>query len=396
MKRLIPIIFALLMLSGCAADWMIIRQNDLEKEIAQLKQQQGIPGSILQQAELTGAAVKFRGFTGTTGSAAGDLDSLGCATAADGDYAIVIDATSKTLTFYKYNSTGTTAENDPPYIAPDDRAANCGGEGVWELSTDLPIAGKLMLYNSSGELVQLYLHENGGWTFDGLNAGGIWMYPASGFDLNIVPTAEGDGFTITDVDSDTSITMHVPNNTTTLKLTGSHWITDDLIFDTDSKISHATDGDYMTFKTAASVPYLYLNAPIENIATVDLDEASDYMVADLPALDCTSAPTAASVTVASTCSWKGTFYNSDNDAIGFSLPADPTGKEYCFHAGEFAQVITITPDASDYVTLDGTKAAQGEAIVSSGAAGEFICIHGKDTGNWYTWGYSGTWAEASP
>ena len=95
------------------------------------------------------------------------------------------------------------------------------------------------------------------------------------------------------------------------------------------------------------------------------------------------------------------FINGDNDAIEFDLPAVPTDLILCFGNGHVtgtpvAQIITIDPDASDYIILDGTTAAQGEAIVSTAAGEANICLIGLDASYWKVTGAVGTWAEATP
>lgn len=105
---------------------------------------------------------------------------------------------------------------------------------------------------------------------------------------------------------------------------------------------------------------------------------------------------AALVSISAQCANQGIFYNGDNDAIEFDLPAAASLKSFCFHAGGFAQVITISPDAADTITLNGMTASAGEGIVSSGVGSEFICLHGRDDSAWVSWGVNGTWAEESP
>lgn len=87
------------------------------------------------------------------------------------------------------------------------------------------------------------------------------------------------------------------------------------------------------------------------------------------------------------------YINNDDDGIEFDLPAAASGKSFCFR-NRYAQVITIDPDDSDYIILEDTAASQGEAIVSTGAADEFMCVFGIDDSYWMSMGYVGTWAEA--
>jgi hypothetical protein len=95
------------------------------------------------------------------------------------------------------------------------------------------------------------------------------------------------------------------------------------------------------------------------------------------------------------------FINGDNDVIEFDLPSVPTDLIFCFGNGHVtgtpvAQVITIDPDASDYIILNGTTAAQGEAIVSSGNGKDNICLIGLDATYWKVTGFVGDWAEETP
>jgi hypothetical protein len=92
----------------------------------------------------------------------------------------------------------------------------------------------------------------------------------------------------------------------------------------------------------------------------------------------------------------GYYYNAIAGVIEFDLPADPTGTAFCFNSYTNAQVVTIDPNGTDVITLNGTAASAGEAIVSSGAVDEFICLHGVNTTTWISWGSKGTWAEATP
>jgi len=102
--------------------------------------------------------------------------------------------------------------------------------------------------------------------------------------------------------------------------------------------------------------------------------------------------TAATVTVSGTNQF---YVNNDDDAIEFDLPADPTGNMFCFR-NRYAQAITIDPNGTDVITMTDTAASAGEAVVSTGAADEYICLAGVDTSNWIGMGIVGTWAEETP
>lgn len=90
------------------------------------------------------------------------------------------------------------------------------------------------------------------------------------------------------------------------------------------------------------------------------------------------------------------YINGDDDVITFNLPAVPTNKVFCFGNNSFTNAITVNPDDSDYITLDGITASQGEAVVSSGNKKDWICVIGLDASNWKVTGFAGTWAEEIP
>jgi len=90
------------------------------------------------------------------------------------------------------------------------------------------------------------------------------------------------------------------------------------------------------------------------------------------------------------------YFNGDDDVIEFDLPADPVNKAFCFGNNAYANALTVDPDASDYITRDGTTAAQGEALVSTGNKKDWLCVVGVDASNWRTTGEIGTWAEETP
>jgi len=81
------------------------------------------------------------GFTGLTGGGTGALDAIECEdilgddtdrAIATGDMAIGVNSSGE-FYVYRYNAAGTASENSPLIIVPDDRAADCSGNGQWEL-----------------------------------------------------------------------------------------------------------------------------------------------------------------------------------------------------------------------------------------------------------------------
>ena len=66
-----------------------------------------------------------------------------------------------------------------------------------------------------------------------------------------------------------------------------------------------------------------------------------------------------------------------------TLPAVGTGYHGCFKATS-AAAITIDPNASDRIILDGTAGADGEYIVSDGDIDDTICIYADGANGWTT------------
>jgi hypothetical protein len=98
------------------------------------------------------------------------------------------------------------------------------------------------------------------------------------------------------------------------------------------------------------------------------------------------------------------YYAEYAGSMTYNLPAEPetksgTGKVFCVR-NLVAQVIELNPDDADYIEYDTTgPIAVGEAIVSTGAIGEYVCVQGMDDGSndyWVTFGINGTWAEETP
>lgn len=129
-----------------------------------------------------------------------------------------------------------------------------------------------------------------------------------------------------------------------------------------------------------------------DMATVDSDGNGTFVTSDHGIV--VNLSTTATVTVSGN---RANYVNNDDDVIEFDLPADPENCFFCF-LNRYAQVITIDPDDADYIILEGTTADAGEAIVSSGAAGEFICLFGLDSEYWFSMesDSASSWAEASP
>ena len=99
-----------------------------------------------------------------------------------------------------------------------------------------------------------------------------------------------------------------------------------------------------------------------------------------------------------------TYFNNHASAITYNLPADVEvvsgkGKMFCFR-NLLAQAMTVNPDDADYFNYNTDGAmAMGEALVSTGAIGEMLCVQGMNDGSndyWVTFGMSGVWAQETP
>lgn len=90
----------------------------------------------------------------------------------------------------------------------------------------------------------------------------------------------------------------------------------------------------------------------------------------------------------------GYYFNGDDDAVEFDLPPAATGKQFCFDAYLYARVVTIDPDGNDIIVLGGVAESAGEAIVSSGAVDESICLIGLSDAIWVAKAGVGTWDGA--
>ena len=87
----------------------------------------------------------------------------------------------------------------------------------------------------------------------------------------------------------------------------------------------------------------------------------------------------------------------------YDLPAEPecggagsgASKIFCF-TQRGTSVLTIDPAAGDRINLISGDLTAGNAIDSSGTAGDMICLVGMDnagTNTWYQFEYVGTWAD---
>jgi hypothetical protein len=259
-------------------------------------------------------------------------------------------------------------------------------------------------------------------SFDGDGHTNFGFYTGTSSDFLIVPRTDGYGLKLFDVGANTFARLSVPDGTSNLKVGGTGFL-----MDTDSKITHA-DGDLMTFKTAAGVPYVYLSAPLENIATIDLDAATDYLVGGAEWLDDTKGngdtgflwsadkiydqlalkqntsheaegsniTEAVNITTADLGKRK-----KFTAAVKATLPAAASTSFYgcvAFRIRDGAEEATIDVQDAEKINLNGTAQAAGVGIQATGAGQTVVMCpttdtDGSGTDGWESWGATSGWAS---
>lgn len=76
-------------------------------------------------------------------------------------------------------------------------------------------------------------------------------------------------------------------------------------------------------------------------------------------------------------------YNDVAGVLEVDLPDTATDRTICVHADDQASAITIDPNGTDVIRLDGASESAGEAIDNTGSAavGDYICVHGRMHGD---------------
>ena len=134
MKKILSILLTTILFVGCAADWMITRQNNLERRLELIEGGGKNVGPIISKKELqeiaeSGEAVKIRGFTCTVGGVSGCLDNYPEDLLVEGDLAMVFNTTTGVMSFHVFDSDDSNDASDPEYVYPVDR----DGNQVWKL-----------------------------------------------------------------------------------------------------------------------------------------------------------------------------------------------------------------------------------------------------------------------
>lgn len=87
--------------------------------------------------------------------------------------------------------------------------------------------------------------------------------------------------------------------------------------------------------------------------------------------------------------------NNDADVIQFNLPAASPELVAMFY-DDAGGVITIHPDGTDIIKLNGTALDAGDTIDSPGNSGDYIVMYCMNGTTWVTLGRSGTWIDGGP
>jgi len=134
-----------------------------------------------------------------------------------------------------------------------------------------------------------------------------------------------------------------------------------------------------------------------NTSQTNYSSHSNYKVNNTPFNDFhDDCGTAATLDVAADTHYGGVACNGDADAIEIDLDAAVVGMNILI-VDKAGGAITLDPNGTDVIVYDGTAASAGEAIISSGAKGDFIGLICLTANEWITLGHdSNGWTEASP
>jgi hypothetical protein len=108
----------------------------------------------------------------------------------------------------------------------------------------------------------------------------------------------------------------------------------------------------------------------------------------LPALGSFAAPITSTGTyslAAENC-WGGVVFYNDTDTL--ALPPAVAGMSVCIYVAG-ANLLTVDPNGTDVIVVDGTANAAGDAFTVAGAAGNFVCLVADAANHWITLGAKG-------
>ncbi|MBC8318697.1 MAG: hypothetical protein H8E41_12400 [Desulfobulbaceae bacterium] len=165
----------------------------------------------------------------------------------------------------------------------------------------------------------------------------------------------------------------------TVSATGATWTLDDdavttakILTDAVTMDSVDADGDFTTL-----TGNWYTTGELNGKLDVNVDTTATYAI-----------PTQSH--------YGGVAVNGDADVIEMDLAAAVVGMSIMIVDG-FGGAITLDPNGTDTIVLDGTTAAAGEAIISSGAKGDFASLVCVVANEWIVIGHDANgWTEATP
>jgi len=312
----------------------------------------------------------FIGLTGGTDTSLDRYDNSGTDAYVDGNIAVGSDG-SGNFYAYTYDEDLVQAEEPPTYIVPDD---NSTGTGCWVLLT-----------TSS---VTVGTCTDGSCTAAGLFADIIGL---GSLDFSDIATIHGP-LIFLDTDGDPTVVgqLRYDNTITGIDDGEYSWYDDDEIrvFVTyPVGLLPTVDGSFLLYDSAEDqwepTSPLLLTTPI--YTTHEINGKLD--VTDF---------TAATGDISAQSHYGGVVTNNDADAIEFDLDAAVVGMSLIV-IDDAGGVITIDPNGTDTIVYDGTTAAAGEAILSSGAKGDFVSLVCLTANQWIVIGHdSNGWAETTP
>jgi len=150
------------------------------------------------------------------------------------------------------------------------------------------------------------------------------------------------------------------------------------------------DFDATTFMYATSDNTPQAKTPAETRAI--LNASNGELIGKLEV----EASSEVTLTVSTDTHYGGIAVNSDADAQVQELKAAVVGMSIMSLDGA-GGAITLDPNGTNTMTYNGTTAAAGEALISSGAKGDFISLICVVANQWIAIGHdSNGWTEASP
>jgi|APSaa5957512622_1039677.scaffolds.fasta_scaffold60333_1 hypothetical protein len=151
-----------------------------------------------------------------------------------------------------------------------------------------------------------------------------------------------------------------------------------------------TDYDATTFLYATSDNTPQAKTPAE--VRVILNSTNDELTGKIDH----ASSTAATYNIAEAQHYGGSASNGDADVQEMDLDAAVAGMSIIIRDGA-GGAITLDPNGTDYFVYEGTAAAAGEALISSGAKYDFITLVCFDTGVWEVLGHdTNGWSEETP